>query len=80
MDGQTFSKNPSKRGKSHHHFSTHSVMNLLSIGHTHTLHSPSTQRQHLTQSVKVTKLIFKNDFHSPISNTIWYMNTQTNLK
>ena len=41
------------------------AMNLVSVEHTHTLHSPSTQRQHLTQSGKVTKLIFKNDFHSP---------------
>ena len=41
-------------------------MNLFSVEHTHTLHSSSTQRQHLTQSGKVTKLILKkNDFHSP---------------
>ena len=45
---------------------------------THTLHSPSTQRQHLTQSGKVTKLIFKKMiFTHHLSNTIRYMYSKT---
>ena len=49
-------------------------MNLVSVEHTHTLHLLSTQRQHLTQSGKVTKLIFKKWFPLTTSRTqsgIW---------